>query len=488
MQNFCLPPGYQIRVATKQFFDAPTELSYQPHVYEFAAYLARRAKLQTIVDIGCGNGLKLKSLDHDFRLVCVDCEPALAIARESLPNAELIPFNLEDGCPSLPVAILNDAIVICADVLEHLHMPNRLAVQLAGMTQFSPYVLVSTPDRTRARGLMDNGPPLNAAHVLEWSADEFGRFLVECGWPSGFLLGHTINTDKHWAKTTTLAVAGREALRPDASRPARVAAVIHAFNERDIIGEVIDHLLSQGVEVHVFDNWSTDGTFEYVCERGDVFAERFPDAPTTQYCWHDQLAHTAVYGATLDAEWIIHHDADEIRYSPWRGVRLADAIGRVAELGYNAIDFTVLDFRYLEDAPGSTPPYQANLNLFEFGRRPGHFQQVKCWKNMGMSVDLASSGGHDATFEDRRIFPLKFLLKHYPLRSAEQANRKVFRDRLPRFETEHAARGWHGHYEGYRKSGAVNGWRRSELLAWHEALFEDEYLVERLSGIGLRET
>jgi DNA repair exonuclease SbcCD ATPase subunit len=39
-------------------------------------------------------------------------------------------------------------------------------------------------------------------------------------------------------------------------------------------------------------------------------------------------------------------------------------------------------------------------------------------------------------------------MRHYPIRSAEQGERKVFRERKPRFDPEELARGWHVQYEG----------------------------------------
>jgi len=42
----------------------------------------------------------------------------------------------------------------------------------------------------------------------------------------------------------------------------RAIAVLWAFNEEDFIAWSIRHLLAQGIDVQVYDNWSTDRTFE----------------------------------------------------------------------------------------------------------------------------------------------------------------------------------------------------------------------------------
>ena len=44
----------------------------------------------------------------------------------------------------------------------------------------------------------------------------------------------------------------------------RVVALLAARNENDIIGQVIEDLVSQGIEVYFIDDGSTDGTLETV--------------------------------------------------------------------------------------------------------------------------------------------------------------------------------------------------------------------------------
>ena len=52
--------------------------------------------------------------------------------------------------------------------------------------------------------------------------------------------------------------------------------------------------------------------------------------------------------------------------------------------------------------------------------------QRKAWKASPV-VDLATSGGHDATFPGRLVHPYNFLLRHYPIRSQRHGEDKVLR-------------------------------------------------------------
>jgi hypothetical protein len=212
---------------------------------------------------------------------------------------------------------------------------------------------------------------------------------------------------------------------------------------------------------------------------------RFPEQPVGQYLLEAQLRATSEYAAQLDVDWAMRTDGDEVRCSPWPGITLREAIWRVQDLGYNAIDFTVIDFRFINDKENCAP-YQETLTFWEFGRRPGHFAQVKLWQNR-QKVELSRTGGHLVEFEGRRIFPLKFLLKHYPLRSKSHAEAKVFRDRIPRFIEEKNRLGWHIQYDHFTDPDSMRPWSRSTLIPWHPAFFMNEYLTERLFGIGIRE-
>lgn len=488
--NYRLPDNYLIRKNNTAYRDETGPFNYQPHVYALADYIASRAGLEWIIDIGCGSGGKLTPfLDKNLSVIAIDTEDGIRLAQNTIPNATLIAHDLQQGSPRFSESVLRKSLIICADVVEHLANPEPLMRDLAKLSRQAPFVMISTPDRDRARGWLDSGPPLNPAHIMEWSGSEFVRFMLDCGFDDIPLHGHTINTDFHRVKSTILTLCGTQANITKSLVLKKVAAIIHGYNEVDILSEVFQHLAAQGVEVHYFDNWSEDGSWETALEalRSGVLThcERFPDKPTGHYQWHAQLTKTERYARTLDADWILHHDADEIRLSPWEGVTLQEGISWIDSIGYNAVDFTVIDFRFLNTNPDITPPFQQNLVHFEFGRRPGHFEQVKGWKN-SKDVGLADSGGHDARFEHRKVYPLKFLLRHYPLRSKKQANQKVHEHRLPRYGVENKKYGWHTQYNQFADAQEVTGWEHHNLIPWHPVLFNTEYLVERLSGIGLK--
>jgi cell division protein FtsB len=271
------------------------------------------------------------------------------------------------------------------------------------------------------------------------------------------------------------------------TRPFRVIALISTFNEGDIIAAVIRHLVDNGIDVYLIDNHSTDDTVEQAepwIGRGLLHIEYLParsDAPSDGplYDWTAILRRKEQLAQELEADWFIHHDADEVREGPFPRLGLRDTIEWIDARGYNAIDHIVLNFRPVDDdfRQGEDPRtyFQYYEEAAEYDRT-----QIKAWKKTGAPVSLMASGGHHAEFEGRRVFPLPFLIRHYPVRGQTHGLNKVFAERKARFVEAERVRGWHVQYDSIADQAHVFTRKPSELqrfdleqirLAW---LLSDE--------------
>src|ERR1700749_1576419 len=86
-------------------------------VCEFVHYLVKRGGFHRIVDIGCGSIKELKNLD--IEVTCVGPPPMRELVARSRPRAEFVEWDLDRELPELGFS-LRGAVVVCADVIEHL--------------------------------------------------------------------------------------------------------------------------------------------------------------------------------------------------------------------------------------------------------------------------------------------------------------------------------------------------------------------------------
>jgi hypothetical protein len=250
----------------------------------------------------------------------------------------------------------------------------------------------------------------------------------------------------------------------------KIIAIISAHNEGDIIYHVIGDLIRQGIFVYLIDHCSTDDTIFEAGKwlgKGLIHIERFPgdcgysDINRTMYVWTDILKRKEELAMALGADWYIHHDADEFREAPFPSMSLAAGIRLADILGFNAIDFSLLNFRPTNNDFKRGDDVRKFLNYFEWGEDYNSLQ-IKAWKNTGKPVDLETHAGHSVLFEGRRIFPLKFILRHYPVRSQMHGEEKVLGNRKNRFLDEERRKGWHLQYD--------------QIVEGHDFLCSPDYL------------
>ena len=266
----------------------------------------------------------------------------------------------------------------------------------------------------------------------------------------------------------------------------RVLVIVTVFNEADVLEQLLSRLTNTGAQVHVIDNWSDDATPEIIerfCTAGAVTSEKFPSSGSTGHFELERLLRRVEeVAADSGADWVIHHDADEIRQSPWPEVSLIDALWGVEQWGYNCIDHTVFNFRPVDNLWTPGDDLSSSFPWGEFGNTPADFLQIKGWKPQATRLEMASNAGHQVQFEGRRIFPYKFLLRHYSIRSQAHGERKILRERQPRWTTEERSKGWHVHYDHYNEATSFL-WDQAGLLRWQG--IDERFLIERLSGVGM---
>jgi len=226
--------------------------------------------------------------------------------------------------------------------------------------------------------------------------------------------------------------------------------MIPVYNESDIIESVVRHLISQGVDLVILDNGSTDGTYE-ICSRflghGVLSIEKL----ITEHFNFD-LLEQQLYQQVLnrDADWALLSGADEFLESPYPHVTLEKAIESDDQKGYNLIQFNNFEFWPTEqDYASHEPDAKKRIKYYTWNDD----MQFRCWKIIP-NIRVTGTTGHYPQFPEGhkvRIPHTKYILRHYRVRSYEQGVRKIFIDRLPRYPEEDRKKGLHVQYDKFER-------------------------------------
>lgn len=220
----------------------------------------------------------------------------------------------------------------------------------------------------------------------------------------------------------------------------RVIALLASYNEERFIVGCLEHLFLHNVKAYLIDNGSSDNTCalaERYLGRGLIGIETLPRKG--MYSWRPILERKEQLANTLDADWFMNVDPDEIRLPPQSGVSLAEAFAVAEQRGYNAVNFQEFTF-----VPTREEPDHEHANFLRTMRRYYAFEssqrQIKAWKRPTGPVEFAFSGAHQVRFDGIRVYPENFLMRHYMFLSVEHAVRKYVQKTFDPAELEI---GWH---------------------------------------------
>ena len=223
----------------------------------------------------------------------------------------------------------------------------------------------------------------------------------------------------------------------------RVIALLAAYNEERFIGGCIEHLARQGVEVYLLDDSSTDHTVE-IAEgyrgRGLIGLEAMERDGT--FCLGKQLRRKEDLAESLDADWFIHVDADEIRLPPRPGITLGQALAGADAEGYNAVNFVEFTFTPTRESPDHDhADFQKTMRWY-YPFLPAFPHRLNAWKKQPGRVDLDGRGGHLVSFPGLRMYPQSFPMRHYLFLSIPHVIEKYIRRKFDPVEAKRGRGGW----------------------------------------------
>lgn len=232
------------------------------------------------------------------------------------------------------------------------------------------------------------------------------------------------------------------------------------YNEVDILPYLLGYYKSRGVEVFIFDNFSDDGTWEYLqdnkiaCERinsdGKFSLVQFIKRMTAK--WQE-----------IKPDWCIYLDADEFPLT-FQFSSLKEFIKNRDRQDFNVIKQTRVNFRPtgLEDFSKGDPREIYRYYFIDFPGGKGHPQCERIFKYSD-EINLVKKAGHFIRGFDKRVSieSLDNPIFHYSIR--ENAKEKT----LQRFnrrnkDEETVGLKWNTHYKKFIEKD-MWVWNKDEL-------------------------
>lgn len=222
-----------------------------------------------------------------------------------------------------------------------------------------------------------------------------------------------------------------------------LVAMLVVKDEELYIRYCIENLIYQGFDIYLINNESSDDTLKIAKQylnKGVMTIESFKTDGVLDLMKF--LRRKEEIANSLDVDWFMHTDADEIRlpHPPFKTIK--EALKKVESLGYSAVNFDVFNFMPEKGQNYADKNYEKEMKYYYYySSRP--FSQVKLWKKTESPISFGVSGGHNVNFDGIRIYPNSFLLKHYMFLSEKHGIEKYSKKRK---YSEYAVKnyGWHG--------------------------------------------
>lgn len=229
----------------------------------------------------------------------------------------------------------------------------------------------------------------------------------------------------------------------------KILNVICCYNEINYLPYVVKYYQLQDIDIFVLDNYSNDGTWDWLQNNG-IACERF-DTDGAFDVVRQQNLRLEKY-EELKPDWVIYGDADEfiITYEPIR-----DIIVKADKKNNNIIRLRKFDFCYTGEKREKRDPrsiyYYYEENYQEFGG----IQRIH--KNI---ADISYSGDF-IDFPDKKILDVTGFVLNYGGTKNKEMGRDLLKRRKKAWEKGlNKVYGWH--YLDYEKRDWL--WDKNKLL------------------------
>jgi hypothetical protein len=210
------------------------------------------------------------------------------------------------------------------------------------------------------------------------------------------------------------------------SGPTRLLAMLLSYNDADVLGPVIDHLAANRHDVVVWNHGSEDDTESVARSRLGRGVIEYQDVDRAEVPFRDLYGVagrylTSVYGGLYD--WLSWPDQDEILEGPDLTRPYHEQVTEALAAGVDWVEFDNFVFWFTDEDDARVADPVARIRRYCLS--PAASPRVRAWR---FSKTNERRLGNSNPIEGAKA-SVNWPLRHYPMRSMEQARRRANHDR-----------------------------------------------------------
>jgi glycosyltransferase involved in cell wall biosynthesis len=206
-------------------------------------------------------------------------------------------------------------------------------------------------------------------------------------------------------------------------RRPRLLGVLLCYNDADILPDCIEHLLNNNHDLVVWNHGSTDETAQ-VLERYRPHLRELREISRRVdfYDLYPMMSRHLMREHVAHYDWISWPDQDEILEGPTRDRPYAAHLEEALDSPYSWIEFNDFLYWFTADDDSAVASPCARLRHYSLARHGA--VKIRSWRASATNIRWFN---HNRTQGHRH--PVLFNLRHYPMRTPEQMQRRLSRDR-----------------------------------------------------------
>lgn len=258
----------------------------------------------------------------------------------------------------------------------------------------------------------------------------------------------------------------------------RACGLLFCYNEENILRDTLTYYLSEGIDLVVIDNGSTDSSLNIVNgfrNTKERFAGKVIDLvhiKTEGYEWVHILRQACGYmhKNLQHYDWILVVDADSFYDSPVKEMPLLEFLGLVQSYGYNVVNGKLYEFYPTEKDDPKVASAIERIRYCKNKHEELLYVNEKYHRifQYHPTVDFYTRFGHIVERDKRRVLnKVRYIYKHYPWVSFEHGVKKIFKDRKPRYVERKSGSLLHKQWMGMLPIEKDFIWRSKDLSCYN---------------------